>query len=388
MCALDPGGAERGGMFRHGWGFGGTKGGVLAKPGGNKENLSLFTLGDIGYDPHVLSGQAMTGDPVGVVGWGRFGCALGGLVQRTGARVSAYEPHGVLEGAVRAESLEHLATEARWILLAVPISQLQTALQGLRPFLREHHIVLDVGSVKLRPEAVLREGLGSEIPWVATHPLFGPVSLARGERPLRVVVCPNPLHAQAVEETTRWYERLGCMVTLQSADEHDRRMAWSHALAFFVAKGLLDMGADVEAELIPPSFRALESTIKAVRADAGHLFQTIQHQNPFAADARTRLLVALGEIHAELAAIDADPGADDVIPRVTIPDLGEQDPLKKPGAAQLDEVDRELVALIARRADLRSRFGAVGTPIDDREWIESSGLDRGWVDRVFALLDG
>ena len=335
------------------------------------------------------------GGPVGIVGWGRFGRALGDLIRRAGSRVWAYEPDRMLEAEVRTASPAALAARVRWVLLAVPVAQLRPALRSLRPFLRPHHMVLDVGSVKVRPEEVLRQELGTDIPWVATHPLFGPVSLARGERPLRVVVCPNPEHPATVRAATRWYERLGCEVTGQLADEHDRKMAFSHALAFFLAKGLLDMGADVHADLIPPSFRALESTINAVRADAGHLFQAIQLQNPFSAEARDKLLKTLRLIHAELLTMDTDPSADEVTPRVSIPDLGEEDPLKKPQAAQLEEVDRELVGLIARRMELRSRFEASGDlrggPPGARpppvEWARSSGVDPTLVARIFALLD-
>ena len=332
--------------------------------------------------------------PVGVVGWGRFGRAVGGLIARAGARVLAYEPDRVVEPEIRVASPEVLAERARWVLLAVPIPQLRPALRRLRPFLRPDHRVLDVGSVKVRPEEVLRQELGPDIPWVATHPLFGPVSLARGERPLRVVVCPNPAHPWAVRAVVQWYTYLGCAVTLQSAEAHDRKMAFSHALAFFLAKGLLDMGADVRAELNPPSFRALESTINAVRADAGHLFQTIQLQNPFAQEARETLLEALRGIHSELANMDAERSGD-AGPRVSIPDLGEEDPLKKPRVAQLEEVDRELVTLIARRVELRSRFeadGNLGRRRRSRQglvnaWARSAGVDPTLLGRIFALLD-
>ena len=41
------------------------------------------------------------------------------------------------------------------------------------------------------------------------------------------------------------------------------------------------------AAFVPPSFKALARPIDAVRSDAGHLFATIQNDNPFAAAART-----------------------------------------------------------------------------------------------------
>jgi hypothetical protein len=77
-------------------------------------------------------------------------------------------------------------------------------------------------------------------------------------------------------------------------------MAATHALAFFVAKGLLDIGAGEGAPFVPPSFGAMSRMIGAVREDASHLFATIQTANPFAAEARARLLSALETIDRDL----------------------------------------------------------------------------------------
>src|SRR5262249_1923098 len=157
-------------------------------------------------------------------------------------------------------------------------------------------VVFDVGSVKVATAAVMGARLGRDIPWAATHPLFGPVSLARGERPLRVVVCPSPLHPAAAVSVGALFRRVGCQVVEQEIHEHDRAMAWTHALAFFVAKGMLDAGVPTELTFVPPSFQAILYTIAAVRADAGHLFTTLHRDNPYAAEARRALLDALGSV--------------------------------------------------------------------------------------------
>ena len=85
--------------------------------------------------------------------------------------------------------------------------------------------MLDVASVKMKPAAIFERHLAGRVPWAATHPLFGPASLARRERPLRVVVCPNDRHPAAVEAAANLYRRLGCQVRLQDAEAHDREMA-------------------------------------------------------------------------------------------------------------------------------------------------------------------
>ena len=124
--------------------------------------------------------------------------------------------------------------------------------------------------------------LGDEIPWVATHPLFGPLSLALAERPLRVVLCPAKAHPRAAARVRELYERIGCEVVEQTPEGHDRVMAHTHALTFFVAKGMIDAGAGMEVPFAPPSFQAIARTIETVRSDAGHLFAAIARDNPFA----------------------------------------------------------------------------------------------------------
>ena len=86
---------------------------------------------------------------------------------------------------------------------------------------------------------------------------------------------------------------------------HDQAMASTHALAFFIAKGLVDMGVDDDLTVAPPSFQGLQHMLAAVRGDAGHLFAAIQQENPFAAEARTRLIASLDRIHEQLLG-DAD----------------------------------------------------------------------------------
>jgi len=159
------------------------------------------------------------------------------------------------------------------------------------------------------------ELLGADIAHVGTHPLFGPLSLARGERPLRTVICASAQHADAAQRARALYRDLGCEVIDQEPAAHDRAMASTHALAFFIAKGLVDMGVGEDMTVAPPSFQGLKNMLAAVRGDAGHLFAAIQQENPFAAAARARLLASLEDIHRKL---QADADGDDSL---AIPDL-------------------------------------------------------------------
>lgn len=246
-----------------------------------------------------MSGSDPT-QTLGILGFGHFGRALADLASHAGLPWLAADPAAPIPDDRRVPTADELADRAATLVLCVPVPALESVLTRLRPRLRSDHLVLDVGSVKVWPAEVMGRLLGADVPWCATHPLFGPVSLARGERPLRVVVCPDDHHPTAAARAAALYESLGCEVTRQPADDHDRHMAETHALAFFVAKAMLDIDAGRGSDIITPSFRAMAQTVDTVRGDAGHLFSLIQLGNPHAAEARARLLDAMHAIDDEL----------------------------------------------------------------------------------------
>ena len=249
-----------------------------------------------------------------LLGYGRFGQAFAPLLQQAGHRVRVYDPQAHVPEALAVSSAVAAVADASWVVLAMPVACMHEALLELRPLLHAKQTVIDVGSVKLRPCALMGDLLGAQIPHAGTHPLFGPLSLARDERPLRTVLCRSPQHPQAASRTRQLFKSLGCEVIDQDPLAHDRAMAETHALTFFIAKALVDMGVGEDLSMAPPSFLGLANMLAAVRGDAGHLFSAIQRENPFTAEARARFLATLSTIHQRLLA-DGDGNA------MSIPDL-------------------------------------------------------------------
>jgi prephenate dehydrogenase len=332
---------------------------------------------------------------VAILGYGRFGRALGGLLADAGIAHRAYDPVADVPEEFRADSVRDLALGAAFVVVSVPVPRIRSVLVDLKPHLQAGQIVLDVGSVKVGPAAAMGEVLGADVPWVGTHPLFGPLSLALAERPLRVVVCPSPAyghghaaHAAAAARVRDLYERIGCEVVEQTPEGHDRVMAHTHALTFFVAKGMIDAGAGMEVPFAPPSFQAIARTIETVRSDAGHLFTAIARENPFAAEARKQLVAALSTIDraldAQTAAREKDEDASpDSTGRFAIPDLGERSPELKQAREHIDAVDREIVRLLARREGLSQRAARakamIGAPVlDATREAEVMGARKAW----------
>jgi len=338
---------------------------------------------------------------IGILGFGRFGRALGDLLAEAGHAHLAWDPVADIPEGRRARDPGDLAARSEALVLAVPIPFLGQALTTLAPYLRPDHTVFDVGSVKVGPCRLLDERLGAAVPHAGTHPLFGPVSLARAERPLRVVLCPSPRHPAAADRIRGLFRSLGCEVLDQEPEDHDRVMAQTHALTFFLAKGLLQVGAGAELPFTPPSFHAVARTLESVREDAGHLFAALQNENPFAAGARAAFLDALQAIHRSLAEAAASGGDGALDERLAIPDLGTRSPALQEARGHIDALDRELVGLLARRTELILRAGRakaeLGLPVHDpvreaaqiqvrRVWAQEAGLDPQGVEDVFRAV--
>ena len=174
----------------------------------------------------------MTAETVAILGYGRFGAALADLLLDAGHRVRAFDAFGSVPERLRCASANDAAGGARFVVMAVPMEGVESLARSIEPFLDLDQIVIDVSSVKVRPTQALQTTLGERVPWVATHPLFGPASIARGERPLRVVVCPQAAWPAEEQAVRCLFEGIGCKVLSMDAHDHDRRMAESHALGF------------------------------------------------------------------------------------------------------------------------------------------------------------
>jgi len=339
--------------------------------------------------------------PIAIVGFGHFGRALSELMLNAGVAVRAWDPTAAVPSDIRADSPDDLVAQVEVIVVATPVGEIRSAITTLKPLLSDHQLVLDVGSVKVGPIQAMTDVLGTDVEWVGTHPLFGPTNIARGERPLRAVVCPNPLHPRAAERARHLYERIGCQVIEQTETEHDRVMARTHAMAFFIAKGLIDIGASEDLPFSPPSFQALGQTIDSVRSDASHLFLAIERENPFAAEARQALLDALAQLHGQLANLEPDAPGVAASQAFAIPDLGDRAPELMETRDLIDQVDVEIVRLLVQRGHLANRAGRIksegGRAVRDpgreqallqqrRQWAKERGLSEESVADIFSAI--
>lgn len=220
---------------------------------------------------------------LGLIGFGQFGqLAAGVLKAHFDVLVADPAPNaaeqaralGVGFGAIEDAAARDV------VVVAVPVPAMRAVFAAIAPHLQPGALVVDVGSVKVMPAKWMTELLPASVDIVATHPLFGPQSVARDGLPgLRFVVCP--IRGDRHEKVAAFGRSLGLAVTVTTPEEHDEEMAYVQALTHLIGRSLVNLGIPDE-RLATQSYQHLLELCGLIGADTFELFTAIQTQNPFA----------------------------------------------------------------------------------------------------------
>ena len=273
---------------------------------------------------------------LGLIGFGQFG-RLAASVLEGRFDVVVHDCRDVAADAavvgVRVAAFEEVAA-APVVVVAVPVQAMADVFREMAPHLAPGALVVDVGSVKVVPLRWMREALPEHVEIVGTHPMFGPQSVADGQgrddhgadshsdrgegnrndnrargepdlRGQRIAVCAE--RTRRLVQVRDYLEGLGLVVIECTAEEHDRQVAWTQAVAQYVGRALSGVeGADYP--IRTPAADALHEAARTVGNDSWELFCAIQNLNPYAAESRNEMRRRLAEIDAGLAEADADGG--------------------------------------------------------------------------------
>ncbi|MER2252731.1 prephenate dehydrogenase/arogenate dehydrogenase family protein [Methylorubrum podarium] len=261
---------------------------------------------------------------VGLVGFGAFGRLIARHLAPHAA-LTVHDPY-LPADSLAAQLAAHAGPDAIGgglrsvaacpvVILATPVARLAEAVGALAPHLRPGTLVVDVGSVKMGPAAILRAGLPADVAILATHPLFGPQSAKDGAgdgagediRGLKIAVCPIR-GRQALRAAAFLRRGLGLDVILTTPEAHDRAMASVQGLTHLIAKVLVAM-EPLPTRMTTRSFDLLMQAVGMVRHDAPDVFHAIERANPHAAGVRRRFFALAGQLDAELSAeaVRAEP---------------------------------------------------------------------------------
>jgi prephenate dehydrogenase len=220
--------------------------------------------------------------PIAIIGFGAFGQLIAEHLHPH-FRILVFDN---APDAARAEALGvslasfEATAECPIIVLAIPVSQMRTVVADLAPLLKPGTLVVDVGSVKVEPAAIMEELLPRDIEIIATHPLFGPQSARDGICGLRIAVCPTRGRRFRVAAFCR---KLGLDVIMTTPEEHDRDVAQVQGLTHLVANLLIRMNPR-PTRMTTRSYEMLMSAVNMVRDDAPEVLHAILKANPYAGD--------------------------------------------------------------------------------------------------------
>ena len=113
----------------------------------------------------------------------------------------------------------------------------------------------------------------------------------------RIVV--DPIRVDNTNEIEKFLASLGLTVVHMTCDEHDREMAWVHALTFFVGRGLLNI--DPPTSLLTTHYYSeLLDVVNVERTHSIELFNTIQRGNPYAEEMRKQFIASLTQLENDI----------------------------------------------------------------------------------------
>jgi len=198
-------------------------------------------------------------------------------------------------------TLTDLATAAACptVVLAVPVEALEATLIRIGPHLRPDALVIDVGSVKVKPAQAMNELLPPGVRIVGTHPLFGPQSGKDGIAGMRIAVCEVRGAKDARRVAAFCRRALGLRVFQVSPEDHDREAATVQGLTHLIARVLMAM-EPLPTRMTTASFDRLMQAVDMVRYDSPAVFRAIERDNPFAAEVRERFFALAEEARGGL----------------------------------------------------------------------------------------
>jgi len=197
-----------------------------------------------------------------------------------------------------------VAAACRFVVLATPIRTLKELAKTIAPYVRKYALVIDVGSVKVKPAQWLKETLAPTTSILCTHPLFGPQSASKGINGMEIVVCPVRMrHLGAVVRFLK--HTLNLKVSLATPEEHDRALAAVQGLTHMIAKVLSGL-EPLPQEHTTRSYDLLMQGVRLVQGDSDELFLSIERDNPYASEVRRRFFSEIDSLRARLEAHDPE----------------------------------------------------------------------------------
>ena len=238
---------------------------------------------------------------IGIIGYGRFGQLWANVLANLDLTVLVYDEKTIQVDYDNIHSVNlETVVNCHFLFLAVPISEIENVCRKISGLVPSQTVVVDVASVKVHPASVMRRYLGTEQSIIATHPLFGPDSVARsGFAGHNIVVCPIRISETWAKKFESLLKMLQLNIIYTTPEDHDRQMARSQALVHFIGRGLEPLECKSQ-KISTPDYQSLLRMNSMVHHDTEQLFFDMQRYNPYTKDIRLKLLHSLQRLQRQI----------------------------------------------------------------------------------------
>ena len=241
------------------------------------KSLGIYPCDETVYVPqHSLN--------IGIVGGGAFGRCMASLLDSTHHILltsrSDYSKECRDRGWTFYPTMEEWnRTKKDVILIAVSIDSFESVVEQID---FQDELVVDVLSVKQFPKQILLEKTPPSCDILATHPMFGPKSIGKKDRPpciLEKVRIQHKVRCQYFLESITNH----CRLVEMSCQQHDQDVAIYQALTHYVNR-LLNKSSFTKANLerVPRSCQLLVESGHLTLGDSDSLFASLFDYNPAA----------------------------------------------------------------------------------------------------------
>lgn len=185
------------------------------------------------------------------------------------------------------------------VILAVPISEIETTLKKIKNIIKKDSIVIDVCSVKEHPVRLMKAILPKYVQILATHPMFGPDTASDSLEGRKIALCKVRIQDRPYSQIKRFLESRRLDVIETTPEQHDKEIAKSLVLTQFIGRALMEMKAAAQ-KIDTKGHKELIKILDIAKNDTWQLFEDMNKFNRYSAEARKKLISSLNKIEKKL----------------------------------------------------------------------------------------
>jgi prephenate dehydrogenase len=194
-------------------------------------------------------------------------------VEQNPDHIKLAEGLGLVDGFM---TLEEAEQSCEVIILAVPVTTIESLLPSILDRISDDKIIIDLGSTKSAICSMV-ESHPMRSRYVASHPLAGtefsgPTAALRGlfNNKKNIICEPEKSSSDALDKAIAIFNSVGLNTIMMSADDHDKHLAYvshlSHVSSFMLGLTVLNIEND-EKQIFNLASTGFESTVRLAKSN-------------------------------------------------------------------------------------------------------------------------